>query len=175
MTDEKDIITEEETGGETVESVEDGKTAEAGAKENLRSDVHVDSRELAEKIVRVLAGRKAADIALLKIDEQTVLTDYFVICTGNSNTQIKGIYGEVEKKIGEAYGLGPRSVEGWDDAKWILVDYGNVIVHIFNREMRDFYNLEKLWAEGTEEDISGIIKEELGLKEKEAQDARKAD
>lgn len=166
MTEENDIIISEENA-----SAGDINDIEAGNAKSyppgLSPDVAVDSRELAEKIVRILAGRKAADIAMLRIDEQTVLTDYFVICTGNSNTQIKGIDGEVEKKIGEAYGLCPRSVEGWDDAKWILVDYGNVILHIFNREMREFYNLEKLWAEGTEVDISGIIREELGLKEKE--------
>ncbi len=166
MTEENDIIISEENA-----SAGDINDIEAGNAKSyppgLSPDAAVDSRELAEKIVRILAGRKAADIAMLRIDEQTVLTDYFVICTGNSNTQIKGIDGEVEKKIGEAYGLCPRSVEGWDDAKWILVDYGNVILHIFNREMREFYNLEKLWAEGTEVDISGIIREELGLKEKE--------
>ena len=166
MTEENDIIISEEnaSAGDINDiEAENAKSYPPG----LSPDVAVDSRELAEKIVRILAGRKAADIAMLRIDEQTVLTDYFVICTGNSNTQIKGIDGEVEKKIGEAYGLCPRSVEGWDDAKWILVDYGNVILHIFNREMREFYNLEKLWAEGTEVDISGIIREELGLKEKE--------
>lgn len=164
MTDENDIITADETAAaETFAAAGNG---EKSYPPGLSPDVPVDSRELAEKIVRILSGRKATDIALLKIDEQTVLTDYFVICTGNSNTQIKGIEGEVEKKIGEAYGLCPRSVEGWDEAKWILVDFGNVILHIFNRELRDFYNLEKLWAEGTEIDITDIMKEELGLKEK---------
>ena len=96
MTDENDIITADETAAETFAAAGNG---EKSYPPGLSPDVPVDSRELAEKIVRILSGRKATDIALLKIDEQTVLTDYFVICTGNSNTQIKGIEGEVDLNI----------------------------------------------------------------------------
>ncbi|NLZ36839.1 MAG: ribosome silencing factor [Clostridiales bacterium] len=121
------------------------------------SEVKVDSKELSEFIVGVLSDRKATDIRLLRVAEKTVLTDYFVICTGNSNTQIKGIAGEIEAKVAEKYGLAPRSTEGYADANWILIDYGCAIVHIFNREKRGFYNLEKLYADAKEVDIGELI------------------
>ncbi len=121
------------------------------------SEVKVDSKELSEFIVGVLSDRKATDIRLLRVAEKTVLTDYFVICTGNSNTQIKGIAGEIEAKVAEKYGLIARSTEGYADANWILIDYGCAIVHIFNREKRGFYNLEKLYADAKEVDIGELI------------------
>jgi ribosome-associated protein len=120
------------------------------------SEVKVDSKELAEFIVGVLSDRKATDIRLLRVAEKTVLTDYFVICTGNSNTQIKGIASEIEAKVTVKYGLAPRSTEGYTDANWILIDYGCAIVHIFNREKRGFYNLEKLYADAKEVDIGNL-------------------
>ncbi|HHX54637.1 MAG TPA: ribosome silencing factor [Clostridiales bacterium] len=138
---------------ETQESFEEAAAVERPAS----SEVKVDSKELAEFIVGVLSDRKATDIRLLRVAEKTVLTDYFVICTGNSNTQIKGIAGEIDAKVAEKYGLTPRSTEGYADANWILIDYGCAIVHIFNREKRGFYNLEKLYADAKEIDIGNLI------------------
>ena len=105
-----------------------------------------DARELAEAIADVLDSKKGIDIKVLKVDDKTVIAEYFVLCTGNSSTQIRGLAGEVEFRIGER-GLSPYGVEGRDNNSWLILDYSNVIVHIFSRESREFYNLDKLYAE----------------------------
>lgn len=105
-----------------------------------------DSATLANEIVKILDDRKAKDIKLLKVDDKTVVTDYLVICTGNSNTQIKGIAGELEYKLSER-GVTPIHTDGYESGKWIVLDYAQVIVHIFYGEDREFYKLEKLWGD----------------------------
>lgn len=105
-----------------------------------------DARELAEAIADVLDSKKGIDIKVLKVDDKTVIAEYFVLCTGNSSTQIRGLAGEVEFRIGER-GLSPYGVEGRDNNSWLILDYSNVIVHIFSRESREFYNLDKLYAD----------------------------
>ena len=105
-----------------------------------------NSRELAEAIAEVLDSKKGRDIKVLHVEDKTVIAEYFVLCTGNSSTQIKGLAGEVEFRIGER-GVTPYGVEGRDNNSWLILDYSNVIVHIFSRESREFYNLDKLYAE----------------------------
>ena len=75
-----------------------------------------------------------------------VIAEYFVLCSGNSSTQVRGLVGEVEFRLGER-GVQPYNVEGRDNNSWILMDYSNVIVHVFSREARDFYNLDKLYED----------------------------
>lgn len=118
---------------------------------------NVSPKELAEKIIAVLDSKKAGGMKLLHVEEQTVLTDYFVICSGSSNTQIKALANEVEFQIGEKLGLHPMNIEGLSEATWVVLDYASVIVHIFNRETRLYYNLEKLWIDSKEIDISGLL------------------
>ena len=105
-----------------------------------------NSRELAEAIADVLDSKTGRDIKVLHVEDKTVIAEYFVLCTGNSSTQIKGLAGEVEFRIGER-GVTPYGVEGRDNNSWLILDYSNVIVHIFSRESREFYNLDKLYAE----------------------------
>ena len=112
--------------------------------------------DLAEKIIRILDSKRAKNIRLLHVEDLTVLTDYFVICSGNSNTQIKALAGEVEFQLGEE-GLPPFHIDGYNEGTWVALDFGAVIVHIFNRETRDFYNLEKLWGDSEEVDIKDIL------------------
>lgn len=107
-------------------------------------------REIADAIVKVLDDKSARDIKLLRVNDKTVVTDYFVICTANSTTQVKSLAGEIEFKLGEM-GLSPAHVEGYDGSTWIAMDYLHVIVHIFHRDQREFYKLEKVWADA--EDI----------------------
>ena len=118
-----------------------------------------DSLTLAKAAIEILDTKKAKNIKLLHVEDHTTITDYFVICTGNSNTQIKGYAGELEYQLGEC-SVKPLSIEGYNEASWVCMDYGPVIIHIFNREARNFYNLEKLWNEATEVDISDIITED---------------
>ena len=103
-----------------------------------------DAKSLAEAIAEVLDFKKARDIKVLYVEDKTVIAEYFVVCTGNSSTQVKALAGEVEYRIGQR-GVEPYSVEGRDNGTWLLLDYSNVIVHIFGREAREFYNLDKLY------------------------------
>ena len=105
-----------------------------------------DAKELAEAIADVLDSKKGRDIKVLFVEDKTVLSEYFVICTGNSSTQIKALAGEVEYRIG-LRGLQPYGTEGRDNNSWMILDYSNVIVHIFSREAREFYNLDKLYED----------------------------
>lgn len=105
-----------------------------------------DARELAEAIAQVLDSKKGKDIRILYVEDKTVIAEYFVLCTGNSSTQIKALAGEVEYRIGQR-DVQPYQVEGRDNNSWLLLDYSNVIVHIFSRESREFYNLDKLYAD----------------------------
>lgn len=102
--------------------------------------------EIAEAIAEVLDSKKARDIKVIKVDDKTVISEYFVLCTGNSSTQVKALAGEVEYRM-EQRGLTPYNVEGRDNNSWVLVDFSNVIVHIFSREAREFYNLDKLYED----------------------------
>ena len=120
------------------------------------AELKENSLALAEEIVKILDANKAGQIKLLRVNDQTVMTDYFVICTGTSNTHIKSLSGEVEYKLGEA-GVAHEGVDGYDSGIWIVMDYTTVMVHIFNREQRDFFKLEKLWADAEDIDIDNIV------------------
>ena len=105
-----------------------------------------DAKTLAEAIAEVLDSKKARDIKVLYVEDKTVIAEYFVICTANSSTQVKALAGEVEYKIG-LRGVDAYNVEGRDNGTWLLLDYSNVIVHIFGREAREFYNLDRLYED----------------------------
>jgi ribosome-associated protein len=102
--------------------------------------------EVAKTAAEALDAKKAKDIKILHVEDKTVLAEYFVIGTGNSSTQVKALAGEVEYRLG-LRGITPYGVEGRDNNSWILVDCSNVIVHIFSREAREFYKLDKLYED----------------------------
>ena len=114
------------------------------------------SRELAEIAVKALDSKKGKEIRLIRIDKITTLAEYFVICTGTSNTQINALCDAVEKELTEK-GEEPLHREGYRGGTWVLLDYGCVVVHIFNDEARKFYSIEHLWADGEEVDLSAIL------------------
>ena len=114
------------------------------------------SRELAEIAVKALDSKKGKEIRLIRIDKITTLAEYFVICTGTSNTQINALCDAVEKELTEK-GDEPLHREGYRGGTWVLLDYGCVVVHVFNDEARKFYSLEHLWADGEEVDLSAIL------------------
>ena len=117
--------------------------------EKMTSLAGASSEEIARAIAEVLDNMKARDIKLLHVSDKTVMTDYFVICSGTSNTQIRALSGEVEYKLGER-GIAPLHIEGYDGGTWIAMDHAHVMVHIFSREQREFYKLEKLWGDACE-------------------------
>ncbi|MDR0490329.1 MAG: ribosome silencing factor [Oscillospiraceae bacterium] len=102
--------------------------------------------KIAELIVNALDNKKAQDIKLLRTSEITVLADYFVICTANSSTHLKTLSDEVEKTLKES-GEAPLRREGRRAGGWVLIDFGCVVVHLFLKELREFYTLERLWAD----------------------------
>lgn len=112
--------------------------------EVLPSLKDADAEELARAIAAVLDSKKGYDIAVLPVSDKTVIADYFVICTGNTGTQVKALAGEVEYRMGLRE-VTPYGVEGRDNGTWLVMDYSHVIVHIFSREARDFYKLDKLY------------------------------
>ena len=113
-------------------------------------------KEMAELIVKTLDSKMARDLKLLRVTDVTVLADYFVICTANSTTQIKTLADEVEAVL-EAQGENKLHREGYRGGGWVLIDFGCVVVHLFMEEAREFYKLERLWADAEEIDLSGIV------------------
>ena len=116
----------------------------------------VNAKEMALAAAKALDSKKGRDIKVLEIDKITTLADYFVICSGGSNTQIYALCDEVEKELTEK-GEEPLHREGYCGGTWVLLDYGCVVVHVFNDEARKFYSLEHLWADGEEVDLSAIL------------------
>ncbi|HHX17954.1 MAG TPA: ribosome silencing factor [Clostridium sp.] len=106
--------------------------------------------KIAKKIADVLEDKKAKDIRIVDIKELSTLADYFVLSSGTSVTHIKMLSDEVEKRM-EEENVKILHREGYNSARWILIDYGSVVVHIFHEEDRDFYNLERLWSDGIKE------------------------
>ena len=117
---------------------------------------NANSFELAKTAVKILDTKKASDIKVLKIDKKTILADYFIICTGNSSTQVKTLADEVEYQFGVGNAPYVR-LEGTDSDEWKIIDCHDIIVHVFSNEARGFYKLEKLWADAEEIDINSII------------------
>ena len=114
------------------------------------------SLEIAKYAVSVLNERNAQDIKLLHVEAKTDLTEYFVICEGNSSTQVRALADEVEFKL-EHCNLIRENTERDTDHQWIVLDFGCIMIHVFYYQARDFYKLDKLWSEATEVDISDII------------------
>ncbi len=106
----------------------------------------VTTEQLVLTIASAADDRKAADLVVLKVTDVTYLADYFVIATGFSRTQVRAIADSIDKKVEEIYQRLPLQTEGKSDGIWILQDYGEVIVHIFLPEEREFYNLEAFWG-----------------------------
>ena len=117
------------------------------------------SKELAGKIVKILDSKKALDIRVIGISDLTIIADFFVLATGTSNTQVKALADEVEYQL-KQQDIMPNRIEGYNSSSWILVDYGNVVVHIFQKDTRDFYSLERLWADGEQIDINEFLNSE---------------
>jgi ribosome-associated protein len=112
----------------------------------------ISSEKLAYDIAEAVDDKKGADIVLLNVSEISYLADYFVVATGFSTTQVKAICDSIEQQIAAKYQITPLRIQGKTDGRWIVVDYGEIIVHIFMQEEREYYNLEAFWghAERTE-------------------------
>ncbi|RMF45246.1 MAG: ribosome silencing factor [Planctomycetota bacterium] len=115
------------------------------------------SRAMAQAAVKAAAENRGQDILLLDITEQTALFDFFVIVTGASRRQLVAISSEIDRVLREEFSERRLSISGVEEARWIVLDYGTVVVHLFDEETRSFYDLESLWADAREVDISEIV------------------
>lgn len=113
------------------------------------------SLELTKKIVKALDDKLARDIEVIKTEEVTIVADYFVIATANSNTHVKALADEIEYQL-EQEDIHPDHIEGRATG-WVLMQYGGVVVHIFLEDSRQYYNLERLWDDASKLDISQFI------------------
>lgn len=110
------------------------------------------SLETAKMAVKALDSKKALDIKVIKIQDISAIADYFVIATGTSSTHVKALADEVEAQLDES-GISVSHVEGYRSNSWILLDYVDVVVHVFSDEAREYYDLERLWQDGEIIDI----------------------
>ena len=139
--------------------MEENKIIDAPATEQPPLTSDATPEEIAKYAVSVLDSKKARNIRLLHTEKQTILADYFVICSGTSSTQIRSLADEVEYKL-SLCGITPSHTEGRGNGGWVLIDYGCVLVHVFSRDAREFYKLEKLYEGTSEQDISDLITED---------------
>ena len=114
-------------------------------------------KELALLAAQALSEKKGREIQVLEIADLTTLADYFVLCTGSSNTQINALVDNVEKVLTEQAGEEPLHREGYRGGTWVLLDYGCIAVQVFSGEARVFYGLERLWRDGKSVDLTGVI------------------
>ncbi|MCI2048482.1 MAG: ribosome silencing factor [Lachnospiraceae bacterium] len=117
----------------------------------MEESVVAKAKKLAGIAIEALEDRKAEDIRVIDISGVSVLADYFIIANGTNRSQIQALADNVERKLGEA-GCAARQAEGYDNAQWILLDFGDIIVHIFDSENRLLYDLERIWRDGRQID-----------------------
>lgn len=107
-------------------------------------------KELALRAADAAENKKGIDIEILEVGELTIIADYFVICSGNSEVQVQAIARGIEEELEEELEVEPQRVAGASEGRWILMDYADVLVHVFHKEEREYYELERLWADAEE-------------------------
>lgn len=106
-----------------------------------------EAKKIAAIVIDALEEKKALDLSIIDIKEVSVFADYFVIASGNNKNQIQAMVDEIEERLSKQ-GCRPKHIEGYNSANWVLMDYYDVIVHIFDTESRAFYNIERIWKDG---------------------------
>lgn len=119
---------------------------EAATRASAETAADIDPAALGHRIVDVASDKKASDIVLLRTSELTTMADYFVICSGRSDRQIQALAGAIVDTLRDD-GIRPIGIEGQASGRWVLIDYGAVIVHVFAPEEREYYGLERLWSQ----------------------------
>ena len=112
----------------------------------------MSSKQLAKRIAKLTLEKKATDVLILNLHPLTSMTDYFVLCTGSSNTQVKAITDHVHQTLKQDK-IHPLHIEGLTNQEWVLLDYVNVIAHVFQPNKREFYALERLWGDAEIEEV----------------------
>lgn len=115
----------------------------------------MEAKEMAKMAIQALEDKKADDIKVIDISDVSTIADYFIIASGKNRSQIQAMCDNVDETLGRA-GVSMKQTEGYKNANWILMDYGDIIVHIFDTENRLFYDLERIWRDGKEMDRSEL-------------------
>ncbi|KGA98469.1 Iojap family protein [Alkalihalobacillus alcalophilus ATCC 27647 = CGMCC 1.3604] len=113
--------------------------------------------KMLELAVKTVDDKKAENIVALNMKGISLIADYFLICHGNSEKQVQAIAHEL-KKVAQENGVDIKRLEGYDTARWVLIDLGNVVVHIFHKDERVYYNLEKLWGDASTIELEGVLR-----------------
>ncbi len=124
----------------------------------LLATEHLDEKERVLLCVNASLKKKAKDLVILNVKTLTSFTDYFIICSGTSDRQVQAIASSIQETLKE-YGIIPLGMEGEKLGKWVLMDYDDVIIHIFYEPVREFYEIERLWSDAPRMDIGGDITE----------------
>lgn len=114
-----------------------------------RVDIPEEAAALAHRIVEIASDKKGNDIVMLRTAELTTMADFFVICSGRSDRQVAALSGAIVDELRDE-GIRPRGMEGRQSSRWVLLDFGSVIVHVFAPDEREFYGLERLWSRATQ-------------------------
>ena len=128
---------------------EGGPTLEDPLLEPERVEIPSEAADLAHRIVEIASDKKGSDIVMLRTAELTTMADFFVICSGRSDRQVQALAGAIVDELRDE-GIRPLGTEGVNSARWVLLDYGSVIVHVFAPEERDYYGLERLWGKAAQ-------------------------
>ncbi|HZW37814.1 MAG TPA: ribosome silencing factor [Ignavibacteriaceae bacterium] len=134
----------------------------------------MDSRNLADKISELIFSKKGYDVKLLDLRELTTITDYFIICSADSDTQVKAISDEVDKTLRDE-GIKSWHKEGYRSLNWVLLDYVDVVVHVFKKDSREFYNLEKLWGDAPTVEMEDPLLKKAEAKPKRTRTTKKSE
>lgn len=126
---------------------------------------------LAQAIVKALDSKRAQKIEMIHVTEVTILADYFILCTATSTTQIRTL-ADLCEEAAEQLGEELHHREGERESGWVLLDFSSVVVHIFLPEQREFYNLERLWSDGTQVDLTNLLEESREQRKKALQDGQ---
>jgi ribosome-associated protein len=127
----------------------DDPIAEESRTIEQRVEVPADASELAHRIVEIASDKKGNDIVMLRTAELTTMADFFVICSGRSDRQVAALSGAIVDELRKE-GIRPLGMEGRESSRWVLLDYGSVIVHVFAPEEREYYGLERLWGKAVQ-------------------------
>ena len=115
----------------------------------------MNSKEMAKLVCTALEEKKAEDIKVINIEEVSVLADFFIIASGTNRNQVQAMADNVEEILGKE-GVNPKQIEGYQTANWVLLDYGDEIVHVFDEENRLFYDLERIWRDGKSVEVEAL-------------------
>lgn len=116
------------------------------------------SKKMAEIAILALEDKKAVDVKIINIEQISTLADYFIVASGMNRSQVQALSDNVDELMSKA-GYEPKQIEGYRDANWILLDYGDIVIHIFDEENRLFYDLERIWRDGILTDVDSLRKE----------------